>query len=173
MMDEHDELRRTMMGQQDLHALLGILALPDAPHDGHWGRWRFARIEGGGNNVLYRATDDRADLAVKFTARDARDRAGREYATLAALQHMGTPIAPAPILLERERFAHLVVVQTWLDGQVTIPPPTRTEIGDSCSIITPPSIASHRRGLTYGSHRRYLPRPVPPLAGSASGSKCG
>ncbi len=112
-----------MMGQQDLHALLGILALPDAPCNGRWGRWRFARIEGGENNVLYRATDDQADLAVKFTARDARDRAGREYATLAALQHMDAPIAPAPILLERERFAHLVVVQTWLDGWVTIHPP--------------------------------------------------
>lgn len=68
--------------------------------------------------MLYRATDAHSDLAVKFTIRDERDRAGREYHTLLALQNANLAIAPRPIWLERTRYAQPVVVQTWLEGDV-------------------------------------------------------
>ncbi len=93
-----------------------------------WRGWRITRIGGGQNNLLYRASGEAGDYAVKFTIRDARDRAGREYAALHVLQQSGLSIAPAPILLERHRYAQPVVVQTWLEGDVSAAPPvTDTE----------------------------------------------
>jgi len=57
-----------------------------------WQRWRIARLTGGANNRLYRATGDKGEFAIKFTLRDARDRAGREYHALAALQRAGRAV---------------------------------------------------------------------------------
>ncbi|HOG47706.1 MAG TPA: aminoglycoside phosphotransferase family protein [Anaerolineae bacterium] len=88
-----------------------------------WRGWRIERIAGGHNGLVYRATDEAADLAVKFTPRDARDRAGREYHALNVLQHLGLDLAPEPILLERDRYEHPVVVQSWLEGTVSPCPP--------------------------------------------------
>jgi thiamine kinase-like enzyme len=88
-----------------------------------WRCWRVARVGGGGNNILYHATNYQHDLAVKLTIRDDRDRAGREYAALLALQRAGLAIAPAPVWLDRQRYAQPVVVQTWLAGDIVSTPP--------------------------------------------------
>jgi aminoglycoside phosphotransferase (APT) family kinase protein len=85
--------------------------------------WRIAPVAGGANNLLYRATSAAAEYAVKFTVRDERDRAGREYAALSFLEQAGLPIAPRAIALERERYRQPVVVQSWLDGAVLTGPP--------------------------------------------------
>ena len=71
-------------------------------------------ITGGANNLVYHATHQPEDYAVKFTMRDERDRAGREPAALSALQQAGLHIAPEPIWLDRERYTQPVVVQSWI-----------------------------------------------------------
>ena len=60
---------------------------------------------------------------MKFTRRDERDRAGREYDALRALGELGLALAPAPVLLEQERYELPVVVQMWLAGDVRAAPP--------------------------------------------------
>jgi phosphotransferase family enzyme len=104
------------------HALLDYLAASD-PVEGEWRDWRIARVAGGANNLLFRARNEQHDLAIKFAIRDDRDRAGREYAALLALQHAGLALAPAPLWLEHERYAQPVVVQSWLEGDVIAAPP--------------------------------------------------
>jgi aminoglycoside phosphotransferase (APT) family kinase protein len=86
-----------------------------------WQGWRLARIGGGHNNILFRATGHGLDLAVKWARRDERDRAGREFRALTALRGRG--IAPEPLLLDRDTFSLSVTVQTWLDGEVRAEPP--------------------------------------------------
>jgi thiamine kinase-like enzyme len=103
--------------------LLDYLASASGPLEGAWHGWRIARVAGAGNNLIYRATSAEHDLAIKFTIRDSRDRAGREYAALLALHSAGLAIAPAPLWLARERYAQPVVVQTWLVGEVAAAPP--------------------------------------------------
>lgn len=95
------------------------------PLGGHfqWNGWRLGRITDGANNLIYRATSEQADLAIKFTIRDARDRAGREYNTLRALARAGVNLGPRAILLDRQRYAYPVVVQTWVEGTVIDAPP--------------------------------------------------
>ena len=97
--------------------LLSYLA--DLPRDGYWQAWTISRINGGMNNVLYRVTGPDGDMAVKFTIRDERDRAGREYYTLLALRQAGFDLAPEPMLLDRNRFKQPVVVMSWLPGDVS------------------------------------------------------
>ena len=101
---------------QQLADLLAQLSQPHLPHDLTWNDWRIQRIGGGRNNLLYHAEGPGGDFAVKFTIRDKRDRAGREYAGLRALRAAGLAIAPEPVLLDRIRYPQPVVVQTWLDG---------------------------------------------------------
>ncbi len=107
-----------------LRPLLDHLGNGDHPADGYWQDWHIASIAGGQNNLLYRATCPLGDLSVKFTVRDERDRAGREYGALLALQRAGLSIAPRPILVDRTSYPQPVVVQTWLEGQVSPTPPT-------------------------------------------------
>lgn len=106
-----------------LGPLLDELARSETHAGSPWRGWRIARIGGGANNLLYRATGHGADLAIKFTIRDDRDRAGREYAALLTIQRAGLPLAPAPVLLERDRYPQPVVVQRWLEGAVLAEPP--------------------------------------------------
>lgn len=87
---------------------------PQDPHT--WHDWTLHPVGGAGNNRLYHATSPAGDFAIKFTIRDARDRAGREYEALRVLQDAGLDLAPRPVLLERDRYPQPVVVQTWLDG---------------------------------------------------------
>ena len=88
-----------------------------------WRGWHILPITGGANNLVYRVTHWPEDYAVKFTVRDERDRAGREYAALSALQQAGLHIAPEPIWLDRERYTQPVVVQSWIDGEMLDRPP--------------------------------------------------
>lgn len=109
--------------ERDLLPLLDHLATAAPAAATRWQHWRITPVTGGANNLLYRATGDAGDLAVKFTIRDARDRAGREYHALLALREAGLDIAPRPVLLERDRYPQPVVVQTWLAGVVAGAPP--------------------------------------------------
>jgi thiamine kinase-like enzyme len=103
--------------------LLDHLGSSTAVVEGEWGDWCITRVAGAGNNLLFRATSGAHDLAIKFTIRDERDRAGREYAALMALQQAGLAIAPLPLWLDRDRYAQPVVVQSWLEGTVLAAPP--------------------------------------------------
>jgi thiamine kinase-like enzyme len=103
--------------------LLDHLGSSAAVADGDWRGWRVSRVAGAGNNLLYRATSAVYDLAIKFTIRDFRNRAGREYDALLALQQAGLAIAPQPLWLDRDRYAQPVVVQSWLEGVVLAAPP--------------------------------------------------
>ncbi|MEO7909983.1 MAG: aminoglycoside phosphotransferase family protein [Roseiflexaceae bacterium] len=103
--------------------LLDYLGSSAAIADREWREWRVTRVAGAGNNLLYRASSATHDLAIKFTIRDARDRAGREYAALLALQQAGLTIAPEPLWLDRDRYSQPVVVQSWLVGTLLVAPP--------------------------------------------------
>src|SRR3954469_7257305 len=103
--------------------LLDHLGRSALPADGAWREWRITRVAGAGNNLLFRASSAAHDLAIKFTIRDQRDRAGREYAALLALRSARLAIAPEPLWLDRDRYTQPVVVQSWLEGAVLHTPP--------------------------------------------------
>jgi thiamine kinase-like enzyme len=86
--------------------------------------WQITPILGGMNSLLYRAAGPNGVYAVKFAPRDERDRAGREYAALLALQRAGMALAPEPVLCDREQYRHPVIVQRWLAGDVLTTAPT-------------------------------------------------
>jgi aminoglycoside phosphotransferase (APT) family kinase protein len=102
--------------------LLRFLA-EQRPEGGRFHDWQFQRVSGSANNLLYQATNDTADLAIKFTIRDARHRARREYQALLALQEAGVDLAPQPIWLDESSYPLPVVVQSWVAGEVTAAPP--------------------------------------------------
>jgi aminoglycoside phosphotransferase (APT) family kinase protein len=96
--------------------------LGEQPAFQEWRGWRITRIGGGWCNLLYRAiaadsSGVSCDVAVKFTMRDGRDRAGHEFGALRALREAGLDLAPRALLLDRESYAQPVVVQTWLPGE--------------------------------------------------------
>jgi hypothetical protein len=111
------------MAAHSLSSLIDFLAtdLPASPCE--YTGWRIVPVTGGFNNRLFRASGPAGDLAIKFTRRDARDRAGREFQALALLQALGLDLAPRPVLLERERWPLPVVVQTWEEGLSFDEPP--------------------------------------------------
>lgn len=104
--------------EEMLRPLLDYLARAERRADGKWNIWQIANIDGGRNNRLYRAACNLGEIVVKFTIRDARDRAAREFGALTALRQVGLAVAPAPLLLDCDRYALPVVVQTWLTGDV-------------------------------------------------------
>ena len=105
-----------------------VAYLANSPANGEWRGWQISRISGSANNILYRVMGNGDDLAVKFTIRDERRRAWREFQALTALQETGLSIAPQPVLLEETRFAQPLVVQSWVTGEVTaVPPQSDTE----------------------------------------------
>jgi aminoglycoside phosphotransferase (APT) family kinase protein len=107
-----------------IRPLLDYLASGAPRGSGGWRDWQITRITDGRNNLLYRASGPQGHLAIKFTVRDERDRAGREYGALAALRQAGLSVAPEPILLDRTSYAQPVVVQSWLEGEVSDTPPS-------------------------------------------------
>lgn len=92
---------------------------PQPSDSWQWQDWHIRRIGGGMNGRLYRASGPVGDVAVKFAVRDERDRAGREWAALSMLAGKSATLAPRPLLLERDRHPHQVIVQSWLDGEST------------------------------------------------------
>jgi aminoglycoside phosphotransferase (APT) family kinase protein len=110
-------------GEQNIRLLLDHLTDGGHQREEQWRDWTITPIAGGRNNLLYRATGPLGDLVVKFTVRDGRNRAGREYWALADLRQAGLSIAPQPLLLDRDTYAQPVVVQTWLEGNVDAAPP--------------------------------------------------
>ena len=109
-----------------MRKLLAYLAT--TPTNGRFQDWQIERIGGSANNILYRATRDETDLAVKFTIRDARRRAWREYNAFQAAHEAGVPVLPKPMLLDEETYEQPVVVAQWMAGEVTaVPPQTDTE----------------------------------------------
>jgi aminoglycoside phosphotransferase (APT) family kinase protein len=149
---------------QSLAPLLAYLdrEQPDVTH--RWGGWTIQSIAGGANNRLYRATGEAADLAVKWTLRDERDRAGREYAALTLLEHAGVNLAPRAVALERDRYRQPVVVQTWLDGEVLSGPPQRD---DEWQALIAHLAAVHR--ATAGEPSQFLPAAVTTATSGAEG----
>lgn len=103
--------------------LLHYLDITPPTAEQRWTAWVITPIAGGANNLLYRATSDHTTYAVKFTVRDARNRAGREFAALTALQMAGLTIAPQAIGYTVDRFRQPVIVQSWLEGAVLTGPP--------------------------------------------------
>jgi len=84
-------------------------------------------VDGGANNLLYHAKRSGRDLAVKFTIRDERRRAWREFSALQILRAAGLELAPQPLGLDEDR-RQPVVVQSWLGGtQAAAPPGTDAE----------------------------------------------
>jgi aminoglycoside phosphotransferase (APT) family kinase protein len=81
----------------------------------NWNRWRVVPVASG-NNRLYRVTNGADDWAIKFTIRDDRDRARREFNALSLLENLGASVAPRPVHLDLDHYEHSVVVQTWLPG---------------------------------------------------------
>jgi thiamine kinase-like enzyme len=157
-------------------SLLDYLASSAATNNVEWREWRIARVAGAGNNLLFRASSAAHDLAIKFTIRDARDRAGREYNALLALQQARLMIAPAPLWLDRDSYAQPVIVQSWLEGTVQRAPPTddgewqrllnhylsiHTLIPAICNITLPPAamnMTSTADGLDrIGQQLAYIP----------------
>lgn len=110
-----------------LRPLLGHLDRWHPQAAATWEGWSIEPTGGGANNLLYHARRPGDDLMVKFTIRDERDRAGREYGALLALRRAGLPVAPEPLLLDRDAYRQPVVVQTYLDGEVTVAPPRSDE----------------------------------------------
>jgi thiamine kinase-like enzyme len=108
--------------QNELRKLLGHLSTGLTEPE-RWQDWQIEPIFGGANNLLFRATGEPGDFAIKFTIRDERDRAGREYNTLLALQDADLQLAPKPIFLDQERYEQPVVVQSWLTGEMVQKPP--------------------------------------------------
>jgi thiamine kinase-like enzyme len=107
----------------DLWPLLDYLAETGTGNPGPWQDWAIQPVQGGANNRLYRVTSAAGDFAVKFTIRDARDRAGREYDALRLLQVLKRDLAAAPVLLAADRYTQPVVVQTWVEGVDSATPP--------------------------------------------------
>ncbi|HYN88439.1 MAG TPA: phosphotransferase, partial [Ardenticatenaceae bacterium] len=105
-----------------LRPLLDYLAVATGEVASGWRDWRIETIHGGTNNRLYRTTNPFGSFVVKFTIRDSRNRAGREYNALLALQQVAPSIAPRPVFLDTDSYAQPVVVQTWLEGAVSTTP---------------------------------------------------
>ena len=122
--DEKHESGRKQVGQladNNMAARRLDISRQDSSFQGRgnwqWQDWSIVRIEGGLNGCLFRATGPAGDVAVKFTTRDKRDRAGREWAALEFLAENAADLAPLPLLLDRDRYANQVIVQTWLAGE--------------------------------------------------------
>jgi hypothetical protein len=152
--------------QRQLAGLIAYLAQPDLAPDSAWRGWRIQRIGGGQNNLLYHAEGPEGDFAIKFTIRDKRDRAGREYTALRALRAAGLAIAPEPILLDRTTYPQPVVVQTWLAGEVSTAPPADD---DEWLALLSHYVVIH--GIVPGSGRTRLRRAVLTMRSVAEGRR--
>ena len=106
-----------------LHPLLDFLNEYNPSSECEWGEWQITPVTHGRNNRLFRAVCDVHDLVVKFTIRDDRNRAVREYDSLRVIQDAGLSIAPMPVMCDKDRYELPVMVQTWHEGPVHGGPP--------------------------------------------------
>jgi len=88
--------------------------------DGQWEGWQITRIVGGFNNLLYRATDSWGDLAIKFSIRDKRDRASREYSALLALHQADLMTHPTYMMVPPSRWDWVTDTYCSLVGDITV-----------------------------------------------------
>lgn len=109
--------------RQEIVDLLDHLVIQQPVAAGQWRSWRITLASGGFNNLLFRCTRPEADLAVKFTQRDQRHRAAREFAALHELREQGLALAPSPIYVDMDSYVNLIVVQNWVAGPVSAEPP--------------------------------------------------
>jgi hypothetical protein len=156
------------MLRAELDDLIAYLTALEPPPSGElslvWHGWQIALIGGGRNGRVFHVRNEQADLAVKLTARDRFDRAGREYLALMALAEAGLEIAPKPVVLERDRHPNPVVVMTWLEGSVADDPPTAD---DEWHRLVEHVAAIHQ--VTPQTTRLILPDAVLSMHDSASG----
>lgn len=117
----------TLLEPQDFAGLLAFLSEKQPLESGSYRTWTFSRVGGGANNLVYRVGGVDKTLAVKFCIHDERDRAGREYGALSLLTDLGLAVAPKAIRLDRERYVHPTVVQSWVEGEVMGPPATASD----------------------------------------------
>jgi len=112
--------------ERHIRLLLRYLDNSGEQADQCWQDWRITRLSGGLNNLLFRARRESDDVVVKFTIRDERNRAEREFRALLALEEAGLQIAPRPLLFD-DAFRQPVVVQTWEEGETLDRPPATDE----------------------------------------------
>ena len=82
--------------------------------------WRIMRIGGGLNGLVYCAEREKgAPLAVKICQRDERNRAGREYASMRAMNEAGFTVAPKVLYLAPEPagLPGAAVISEWIEGE--------------------------------------------------------
>ncbi len=157
---------------ETLEALVSYLAVT-RPSEGHaWQGWCITPITGGANNLLYRVRNGNSDQVVKFTVRDTRSKALREYWALAALWRAGLRLAPEAVWVDPDRYAQPVVVQTWLEGAVlTAPPATKDDrsalLDHYCRIhsFTPDQTEIELAGAVINASSMTLLSPYPPNRG--------
>ena len=117
------------MGNFERTLLQSLCAYPPAEPI-QYGEWIISPITGGANNRLLRASGPQGDYALKFMRQDARDRAGREYAALQAIQQahvlQGELLAPEPLVLVRD-LSYPLVIQHWLAGEALSLSPAQDE----------------------------------------------
>lgn len=104
---------------EQLKPLLHYLDTKKISTQGQFQKWEYERIFGGYNNILYRVNFGKKFFAIKFTIKDERNRAWREYHSLLVLQNAGLHIAPKPVFLDLNSYSQPVVVMTWLRGLVS------------------------------------------------------
>jgi thiamine kinase-like enzyme len=83
--------------------------------------WRITRIGGGMNGLVFQAERENGEpLAVKICPRDERNRAGREYASMQAMNRAGFAVAPKVLYLAPEPpgLPGAAVISEWLTGRV-------------------------------------------------------
>jgi aminoglycoside phosphotransferase (APT) family kinase protein len=81
-------------------------------------------IAGGANGRVFRVSSAGLDVAVKFSSRDWRDRAGREHNALRWIETTHPGRAPRSLLIDRGTYAFALHVQSWVDGEVQTAAPT-------------------------------------------------
>lgn len=111
------------MEQPQLQPLLEQLDREKLTSPGQIDGWQVEPIRGGANNMLYRASSDAGTFAVKFTMRDPRRRAEREYIALTLLESLGLDLAPHAIYYDQDHYRLPLIVQTWIEGEVSAEPP--------------------------------------------------
>ncbi len=115
------------MNEDWLRPVLSYLDGASILEECSWQGWTILPVSGGANNLIYRLRGYGRDCALKFTIRDVRRRAWREYQALALLELSGFDLAPRPMALDETSYRQPLVVQSWLAGRILDGPPQLDE----------------------------------------------